>query len=87
MGQLELGANAVYFLSQDQKLSANSNSYSVNGVVGDEAFGAFPVWKLTMLTEYRVKGFTLSLNGNYIPAMRNELTGDITNGGHFERLA
>ena len=79
-GQLELGANAVYFLSQDFKNFPFTDSYTINGAIGDEAFGAFPIYKVTMLGEYRVWNFTLSMDGTYIPSMHNELLGDITTG-------
>ena len=79
-GQLELGANAVYFLSQDFKNFPFTDFYTINGAIGDEAFGAFPIYKVTMLAEYRVMGFTLSMDGTYIPGMHNELLGDITTG-------
>jgi len=79
-GQLELGANAVYFLSQDFKNFPFTDFYTISGVIGDEAFGAFPDYKVTMLAEYRVWNFTLSFDGTYIPGMHNELLGDITTG-------
>jgi len=79
-GQLELGANAVYFLSQDFKNFPFSDFYTINNAIGDEAFGAFPNYKVTMLAEYRVMGFTLSLDGTYIPSMFNELDGDVSTG-------
>jgi len=79
-GQLELGANAVVFLSQDFKNFPFSDFYTINNAIGDEAFGAFPNYKVTLLAEYRVMGFTLSLDGQYIPSMFNELAGDISTG-------
>ncbi len=79
-GQLELGANAVYFLSQDFKNFPFSDFYTINNAIGDEGFGAFPNYKVTMLGEYRVMGFTLSLDGTYIPSMFNELDGDVSTG-------
>ena len=79
-GQLELGANAVYYLSQDFKNFPFTDFYTINGAIGDEAFGAFPIYKITMLAEYRVMGFTLSMDGSYLPGMHNELLGDITTG-------
>ncbi len=79
-GQLELGVNAVYFLSQDFKNFQNTDFYTINGAIGDEAFGFSPVYKITMLAEWRVMGFTLGWNGQYLPSMHNELLGDITTG-------
>ncbi len=79
-GQLEVGANAVYFLSQDFKNFPFTDFYTVSGGIGDEAFGAFPDYKVTMLAEWRVMGFTASWNATYIPEMHNELLGDITTG-------
>ncbi len=83
-GQLEVGANMVYFLTQDFKNFPFTDFYTINGVVGDEGFGAFPTYKITMLSEWRVMGFTLGWNGYYVPGMHNELLGDITTGKAFE---
>lgn len=79
-GQLEVGANAVYFLSQDFKNFPNSDFYTINGAIGDENFGANPVYSVTWLGEYRVMGFTLSVNGRYLPPMFSETAGDISTG-------
>ena len=77
-GELEAGVQSVVFTKQDAKQFPNSNYYNTSGAVGDEGFGAEPDYKITFLMEYRVKGFTLSGNANYIPEMHNELAGDIT---------
>ena len=70
-GQLELGVNAVVYNHQDAKRFGNSNYYNVGDQIGSEFIGATPDYRVTMLAEYRLWGFTLSLNGNYIPSMRD----------------
>jgi iron complex outermembrane receptor protein len=86
-GNLTLGVQSVVFLNQDAKQFPNTNYYNVSGGIGDEGFGFYPDYKVTFLTEYRLWGFTLSANANYIPSMYNELANDITsvsiNGGQF----
>lgn len=67
-GQLELGINAVVFTKYDAKtLPSNSPYYNLLGLIGEEAFGVIPDYKLNFLAEYRIWGFTLSANANYIP--------------------
>jgi len=67
-GQLELGINSVVFTKYDAKtLPSGSPYYNLLGLNGTEFFGVIPDYKLTFLAEYRIWGFTLSLNANYIP--------------------
>jgi outer membrane receptor protein involved in Fe transport len=70
-GQLELGIASVVYNHQDSKRFGNSNYYNSGDQIGSEFQGATPDYRITMLAEYRVWGFTLSLNGNYIPSMRD----------------
>ncbi len=70
-GELETGINSVIFFKQDAKTLPFHNYYNAGDQVGSEALGATPDYKVTFLTEYRVQGFTLSLQGNYTPSMRN----------------
>ena len=71
-GQLELGINSVVFTKYDAKtLPFGSPYYNLLGLNGTEFFGVIPDYKLTFLAEYRIMGFTLSLNANYIPETLN----------------
>lgn len=71
-GQLELGVNAVVFTKYDGKiLPFGSPYYNLLGLTGGEGFGVIPDYKINGLVEYRLMGFTLSLNANYIPEIRN----------------
>ena len=66
-----MGINAVVFTKYDLKTSPNSAYYNVLGLDFPELAGGNPDYKLTFLAEYRIMGFTLSLNANYIPELLN----------------
>jgi len=66
-GELELGANAVVFTLYDFKTSVLTDYYNLLGLNGTEFFGVNPDYKLNMYAEYRIWGFTLGFNANYIP--------------------
>ncbi|MGH8101144.1 MAG: hypothetical protein ACREIW_07595, partial [Chthoniobacterales bacterium] len=66
----------VVFMEHDKRTTPDSPYFNINGLIGDESFGAYPEYKLTFLFEHRWHGFTLNLNANYIPEMRNALSGD-----------
>ena len=70
-GQLEFGAAAVVFTNYDFKTSPQSEYYNVLGLDFPELAGGNPDYRLTLLAEYRVFGFTLSFNANYIPELKN----------------
>jgi outer membrane receptor protein involved in Fe transport len=66
-GELEIGANAVVFTLYDFKTSVLTDYYNLLGLNGTEFFGVNPDYKLNMYAEYRIWGFTLGFNANYIP--------------------
>lgn len=71
-GQLELGASSIVFTKNDLRRLPNTPYYNISGLVGTEFFiGANPDYKVTFYAEYRVLGFTLGANANYIPELRN----------------
>ena len=76
-GQLELGVSALVLTNYDLKnLPIHDTYYNVTGLVGGEFFGAIPDYRINFLVEYRWRGFTLSLNANYIPELLNTVTQD-----------
>jgi len=70
-GQLELGVASVVYNHQDAKRTSSSNYFNVGDQIGSEFTGATPDYRVTFLAEYRIWGFTLSLNANYIPSLRD----------------
>lgn len=76
-GQLELGVNSIVFTKNDLKTTPLSNYYNISGLVGSEFnVGANPDYKITFLAEYRLQGFVLSLNANYIPELLDTVGSD-----------
>jgi iron complex outermembrane receptor protein len=75
-GQVLLGVRSVLFLGHDLRTTPESKYFNINGLIGDEGFGANPEYRVTFLFEHRFRGFTLSASANYIPEMRNMLFGD-----------
>jgi iron complex outermembrane receptor protein len=68
-GQLELGISAIVFTSYDFKTSPTSSYYNILGLDFPELAGGNPDYKLNAYAEYRLWGFTLGLNFQYIPEM------------------
>jgi iron complex outermembrane receptor protein len=71
IGQFEFGVNSVIFTGQDNKLTKFDNYYNTSGLIFAEFGGANPKYKINGLFEYRLEGFSFSLNANYLPEMGN----------------
>jgi iron complex outermembrane receptor protein len=80
LGALTLDAKALVFQSHDRRTTPDSRYFNVNGLIGDEGFGAFPDYKVVATLEHRIHlgpgDFRLDLIATYIPEMQNELSGD-----------
>jgi iron complex outermembrane receptor protein len=84
LGAVTLDVKSTIFMENDLKSQAINNYYNINGLVGDEGFGADPEYSIVGTFEHRIHlgpgDFRLDLIGHYIPAMKNELTGDPETG-------
>jgi iron complex outermembrane receptor protein len=80
LGALTLDAKALVFQSHNRRTTPDSRYFNVNGLIGDEGFGAFPDYKIVATLEHRFHlgpgDFRLDLIATYIPEMQNELSGD-----------
>jgi hypothetical protein len=87
-GELELGISAAVFTLYDFKPSVLTEYYNLLGLNGTEFFGVIPDYKLNMYAEYRIWGFTLSLNANYIPETLSAVGRDpeLEDQGTFENI-
>jgi iron complex outermembrane receptor protein len=82
-GALQLGANAVYYTLNRQRLTQFSPYYNVKGWDFQEGGGGNPNYRFNLLGEYRYEGWALGVTFLYIPTMFNSFTTDITQNTPF----
>ncbi len=70
-GTLQLGANAVYYVTFEARRLVNTPYLNFKGRIGDEFFGNNPAYRVNSLAEYRYRGWTLGFTGFYNPAVQN----------------
>ena len=79
-GSLFLDVKATVFMDNNLRTTPDSRYYNINGLIGEEIFGFYPEYSITMLLEHKFHlgpgDFRLDLTGHYFPEMRNELSGD-----------
>jgi hypothetical protein len=72
-GALQLGANAVLYVNNDERLTPQSPYQSVKGFANTEGLGTTPQYRVNALAEYRYQHWTLGFNYNYFPQTLNAL--------------